>query len=172
MAENEIWDNYRFIPPARASHFRFVSKTISIPKDLGCQCDWRTWRSWYGILDLLKGRDLVPKGFGLTQRKKFGEKCIGAFLPGWHCVVAMMILTFGQLHFVFPWNAPICYQSPWNKKTTNCGTRLVDKVNTWLFHTFTRHIGTWNRHFMSANRNLGRDYWNKSRAQGRNSSYC
>jgi hypothetical protein len=37
--ENKIWDNYRFILPTRASHFRSVSKTVSIPEDLGCQCD-------------------------------------------------------------------------------------------------------------------------------------
>jgi hypothetical protein len=55
-AENKIWDNYRFILPARASHFRSVSKTVSIPKDLGCQCDWRTCRSWCGIFD-------APSGF-------------------------------------------------------------------------------------------------------------
>jgi hypothetical protein len=24
-------------------------------------------------------------------------------------------------------------------------------VNTWLFHTFTQHIGAWNRYFMSVN---------------------
>jgi hypothetical protein len=24
-------------------------------------------------------------------------------------------------------------------------------VNTWLFHTFTRHVGAWNQRFMSAN---------------------
>jgi hypothetical protein len=35
MAENEMWDNYQFILPMRASHFRFVSKTVSIPEDLG-----------------------------------------------------------------------------------------------------------------------------------------
>jgi hypothetical protein len=34
------------------------------------------------IRELLKGRDLLPKGIGLAQRKKLGEKCIGAFLPG------------------------------------------------------------------------------------------
>jgi hypothetical protein len=28
---------------------------------------------------------------------------------------------------------------------------LVDKVNTWLFHTFTQHVGARNRRFMSAN---------------------
>jgi hypothetical protein len=45
MAENEICDNYRFILPVRASHFRSVSKTVSIPKDLDCCCDWRTCHS-------------------------------------------------------------------------------------------------------------------------------
>jgi hypothetical protein len=38
------------------------------------------------IRELLKGRDLVPKGIGLAQWKKHGEKCIGAFLPGSHCL--------------------------------------------------------------------------------------
>jgi hypothetical protein len=28
---NQIWDNYQFNLPVRASHFRFVSKTVSIP---------------------------------------------------------------------------------------------------------------------------------------------
>jgi hypothetical protein len=69
-AENKIWDNYWFILLPRASHFRSMSKTVSIPKDLCCRCDWRTYRSWCGILDLLKGRDLVLKGIGLAQRKK------------------------------------------------------------------------------------------------------
>jgi hypothetical protein len=39
------------------------------------------------IRELLKGRDLVPMGIGLAQWKKLGEKCIGAFLPGWHCLL-------------------------------------------------------------------------------------
>jgi hypothetical protein len=34
------------------------------------------------ISELLKGRDLVPKGIGLAQWKKLGKKCIGAFLSG------------------------------------------------------------------------------------------
>jgi hypothetical protein len=55
MVENEIWDNYRFILPVRTSHFRSVSKTISIPEDLGCRCNWRTYRSWCGILDTSSG---------------------------------------------------------------------------------------------------------------------
>jgi hypothetical protein len=50
-AENKIWDNYRFILPARVTHFRYVSKTVSIPEDLGCQCDWRTCHSSCGIID-------------------------------------------------------------------------------------------------------------------------
>jgi hypothetical protein len=53
-AENGMRDNYRFILPARASHFRFVSKTASIPKDLGHHRDWRTCRSRRGILDALR----------------------------------------------------------------------------------------------------------------------
>jgi hypothetical protein len=45
-------DNYRLILLTRASHFiRSMSKTISIPKDLGHRCDWRTCRSKRGILD-------------------------------------------------------------------------------------------------------------------------
>jgi hypothetical protein len=50
-AENEMQDNYRFILPVKASHFRSVSKTISIPKDLGHRLDWRTCHSKRDILD-------------------------------------------------------------------------------------------------------------------------
>jgi hypothetical protein len=39
------------------------------------------------IHDLLKPRDLVPEGIGFAQREKLGEKCIGALLPGWHCLL-------------------------------------------------------------------------------------
>jgi hypothetical protein len=35
----------------RASYFRSVSKTISVPEDLGHWCDWRTCHSKHGILD-------------------------------------------------------------------------------------------------------------------------
>jgi hypothetical protein len=35
----------------RESHFRYVSKTISIPEDFGHRCDWRTCRITCGILD-------------------------------------------------------------------------------------------------------------------------
>jgi hypothetical protein len=50
-AENEMRDNYRFILLGRAPHFRSVSKTLSIPKDLDHRRDWRTCHSRRGILD-------------------------------------------------------------------------------------------------------------------------
>jgi hypothetical protein len=53
-AENEMRDNYRFILPVRESHFRSVSKTVSIPEDLGRRCDWGTSCSRCGILDALR----------------------------------------------------------------------------------------------------------------------
>jgi hypothetical protein len=50
-AESGMRDNYRFILPVKVSYFMFVSKTISIPEDLGHRRDWRTCRSRRGILD-------------------------------------------------------------------------------------------------------------------------
>jgi hypothetical protein len=38
----------------RGSHFRSVSKTVSIPEDLGHRCDWRTCHSRHDILDALR----------------------------------------------------------------------------------------------------------------------
>jgi hypothetical protein len=34
------------------------------------------------ICELLKPRDLVSESISIAQRKKLGEKCIGALLPG------------------------------------------------------------------------------------------
>jgi hypothetical protein len=42
-----------------------------------------------------------------------------------------------------------------SNKHQNCGSRLVDKVNTLLFYTFTQHVGAWNQCFFSANRYHG-----------------
>jgi hypothetical protein len=39
------------------------------------------------IHELLKPRDLVPEGIDFAQWKKLGEKCIGALIPGWHCLI-------------------------------------------------------------------------------------
>jgi hypothetical protein len=57
-------DNYWFILPTRASNFRSVSKTISIPEDLGHWCNWRTCHSGHGILDAT--RKLRRKILGST----------------------------------------------------------------------------------------------------------
>jgi hypothetical protein len=54
MVENEMQDYYRFILPVRASYFRFVSKTVSIPEDLDHRCHWRTCHSRCGIFDAMK----------------------------------------------------------------------------------------------------------------------
>jgi hypothetical protein len=72
-AENEMRDNYRFILPARASHFRSVSKTVSIPEDLGCRRNWRTCHSRRGILD---------------ASRKFQQKilCYAGLLIGCHSI--------------------------------------------------------------------------------------
>jgi hypothetical protein len=39
------------------------------------------------IREFLKPRDLVSEGIGFAQRKKLGEKCIGALLLGRHCLL-------------------------------------------------------------------------------------
>jgi hypothetical protein len=53
-AENKMRDNYWFILPMRASYFSSVSKTVSIPEDLGHRRNWRTCRSRCGILGALR----------------------------------------------------------------------------------------------------------------------
>jgi hypothetical protein len=53
-AKNGMRDNYRFILPTRALHFRSVSKTASTPEDLGHQRNWRTSHSKRCILDALR----------------------------------------------------------------------------------------------------------------------
>jgi hypothetical protein len=72
--ENGMRDNYRFILPVRTSHFRSVSKTISIPEDLGCRRNWRTCHSRRGILD---------------ASRKFRQKILGCVghLIGCHSIL-------------------------------------------------------------------------------------
>jgi hypothetical protein len=53
-AENEMQDNYMFLLLVGESHFRSVSKTISIPKDCGHRRNWRTCHSRRGIFDALR----------------------------------------------------------------------------------------------------------------------
>jgi hypothetical protein len=61
-------DNYQFILSARASHFRSMSKTVSIPKNLGHWCNWRTSRSRRGIHGLLIGCHSIQRCFVLRLR--------------------------------------------------------------------------------------------------------
>jgi hypothetical protein len=90
--ENGMQDNYRFILSVRVSHFRSVSKTVSIPEYLGHQCDWRTCRGRCGILD--------------TSRK-FRRKIIGSagLLIGCHSIPLWsdrdhdLVARFGTLWF-------------------------------------------------------------------------
>jgi hypothetical protein len=51
-----------------------------------------------------------------------------------------------------------------SNKHLNRGTRLVDKVNTLLFYTFTRHVGARNWCFMSTKRRLS---WNGTEQNSR-----
>jgi hypothetical protein len=98
--ENEIRDNYQFIHPARASHFRYVSKTISIPEDLGRRCYWRTYRSRRGILD--------------TSRKfqrRFLD-CVGLLIrchsiPLWSDHDHDLVALFGTLGFEYVSSFPL-----------------------------------------------------------------
>jgi hypothetical protein len=50
-AKNKMRDNYQFILPVGAQNFRSVSKTASVPEDLGHRRDWRTCHSRCCILD-------------------------------------------------------------------------------------------------------------------------
>jgi hypothetical protein len=69
-----------------------VSNTVSIPKDLGCWCDWRTCRSRRGILGVLR---------------KFGRKILGCagLLIGCHSILLQsdrdhdLVALFGTIRF-------------------------------------------------------------------------
>jgi hypothetical protein len=71
------------------SHFKSVSKTISIPKDLGRLCVWRTCHYRRGILD--------------TPRK-FHRKILGSagFISGVMTFHSSLIVTLTWLHCSIP----------------------------------------------------------------------
>jgi hypothetical protein len=105
-AENGMRDNYRFILLVRASHFRFVSKTISIPKYLGHRHDWRTCHSRRGILD---------------ASRKFRRKILGyaGLLIGCHSILRPSIsrqratshVLWQHLHASYPSQACVSVDS-------------------------------------------------------------
>jgi hypothetical protein len=111
-AENKVWDNYRFILLVRASHCRSMSKTVSIPEDLGRWCDWRNCRSRHGILD-------TSRKF---HRKIFG--CAG-LLIGCHSIlqpsVSWLRTTFHvlwqHLHTSYPSQACKSVDFSWTLST-------------------------------------------------------
>jgi hypothetical protein len=79
-AENEMRDSYQFILLARASHFRSMCKTISIPEDLGHRCNWRICRSRCGILDpLRKFRRIILNCVGLLILTDSSQRSFSRF---------------------------------------------------------------------------------------------
>jgi hypothetical protein len=89
-AENEIRDNYQFILPVRASHFRYVSKTVSTPEVLGHRCNQRTCRIRHGILD---------------ASRKFCRKILFValgFLSGVIAFYSGLIITMTWSHYSVP----------------------------------------------------------------------
>jgi hypothetical protein len=82
-------DNYRFILPVRASHFRSVSKTVSINEDLGHRHHWRTCHSRHSILN---------------TSIKFWQKILTAlgFLLGVIAFRSDLIMTMTWLHYLVP----------------------------------------------------------------------
>ena len=82
----------------RASHFRSVSKTVSIPEDLGRWCDWRTCCSRHGILDAWR---------------KFRRKILGyaGLLIGYHSILWPSILRLRATSHVLWQNLHASYPS-------------------------------------------------------------
>jgi hypothetical protein len=50
--------------------------------------------------------------------------------------MVMMILTFGQLNFVIPWNAPIWYLSSWNQ----INTKIMELGYTRWIHGYSINL--------------------------------
>jgi hypothetical protein len=108
-AENEMRDNYRFILPARASHFRSVSKTVSISKDLGHRRDWRTCRSRHSILDV---------------SRKFWQKNLG-------CAGLLILTDSSQRSFSRFWSLFLEHSEGGPHTLLNGGLRGILSTLTW-----------------------------------------
>jgi hypothetical protein len=108
-AENEMRDNYQFILPVRASHFRSMSKTITIPEDLGHWCDWRTCRSRRGILD--------------TSRK-YRCKILG-------CAGLLILTDSSQRSFSRFWSLFLEHSEDGPHTLLNGGLRRIPITLTW-----------------------------------------
>jgi hypothetical protein len=116
--------------------------------------DFQTWKTLVNRLRsiALKSRPEQTRSVAARPRGWAGRL---ALMPLWLVVwphVVYMSQTFLWWYYLW-WNsksscnflkcsnlAPMFLKS---NRHQNHGTRLVDKVNTWLFHTFTRYIGAW-----------------------------
>jgi hypothetical protein len=102
-AKNEMRDNSRFILPVRASHFRFVSKNVSIPEDLGPRCDCRTCHSRHGVLD---------------ASRKFHRKNLG-------CVGLLILTNSSQRSFSRFWSLFLEHSEDGPHTLLNGGLRRI-----------------------------------------------
>jgi hypothetical protein len=75
-----------------------MSKTISIPEDLGHRCDWRTCRSWRDILD---------------ASRKFHRKILGCagLLIGCHSILRPSVSRLRATSYVLWQNLYASYPS-------------------------------------------------------------
>jgi hypothetical protein len=79
-----------------------------------------------------------------------GRPALGPFQPGvWPTLFMCQIHPRGDDDFDI-WSTLLCHPLKCSNlvhkflksnKHYNHETRLIDKVNTWLFYTFTRHVG-------------------------------
>jgi hypothetical protein len=105
-------------------------------------------------------RHVATKAWAEPPQTLVGRPTPGTTRPGvWPTRSMCQIHPLGDDDFEI-WSTSLCHPLKCSNlvpkflksnKHYNRGTRLVDKVNTWLFHTFTRHVGAWNRCFMSTN---------------------
>jgi hypothetical protein len=77
------------------------------------------------IRELLKPRDLVLEGIGFAQRKKLGEKCIRALLPGWHCL-RIGIEPLFRLSLQWKWKEAKMYHILSHSSHSECTTDLQE----------------------------------------------
>jgi hypothetical protein len=116
----------------RASHFSSISKTVSIPVDLGHRCNWRTCRSRCGILD--------------TSRK-FHRKildCVGLLIECHSIPLRLdhdhdLVTLFGTLGFececlLFPADVEL-YDPNYNINHGSGGTQEWPPKNEWYLMT-------------------------------------
>jgi hypothetical protein len=107
----------------RASHFRSVSKTVSIPEDLGHQCNWRTCYSRRGILDMLR---------------KFCSKILD-------CAGLLILTDSSQRSFSRFWSLFLEHSEDGPHTLLNMGIRRIPIILTWnccidLLNLYLQHL--------------------------------